>query len=144
MNPKRPVGLICLAAGSFVFCVLFAFGAVALLFELSRSLRRIPGAPEYYSLGYVLMLLATVCCFIASWIAAATGLDLWNFRRRGRLLALTATLFFLLFGVYLFRGAFWTGVIIAICSLAIALYFQLPRIRAAFQSEPFDQRNSLI
>ncbi len=141
MNPKRPVGLIFLAAGSFVFCILFVLGGVASLFELTRSLRRIPGAPEYYSLGYVLMFLASVCCFIAAWIAATTGLDLWKFRRRGRLLALTAALFFFLFAVYLFRPAFWTGVIIAICSVAIALYFQSPRIRAAFQSEPSAQRN---
>jgi len=142
MNPKRPVGLICLAAGSFVFCALFILGGVAFLFELFRFLRRIPGAPEYYSLGYVLMFLAIVCCFIAAWIAATAGRDLWKFRRRGRLLVLAAALFFFLFAVYLLRGAFWTGLIIAICSAAIALYFQSPKIRVAFQSNPSDQRDS--
>jgi hypothetical protein len=144
MNPKRPVGMICLVAGSFAFCVVFVLGGVDSLRELIRSLRHIPGAPEYYSLGYVLMFLASVCCFFAAWIAATTGIDLWKFRRRGRMLALTATLFFFLFAVFLFRDAFWTGVIIAICSVAIALYFQLPRIRAAFQSEPSDQGGFLI
>jgi len=142
MKPKRPVGLICLTAGSFVFSALFVLGGVTELFELYRSLRRLTGAPEYYSLGYALMFVASVCCFIAAWIAAATGLDLWKFRRRGRLLALAAALFFFLFAVYLFRDAFWTGVIIAICSAAISLYFQLPRIRAAFQLEPSDQGDS--
>jgi len=142
INPKRPVGLICLAAGSFVFCALFVLGGLALLFELFRSLRRVPGAPEYYSLGYALMFLASVCCFLAAWIAAITAQDLWKFRRRGRLLILATAIFFFLFAVYLLRAAFWTGFTIAVCSAAIALYFQSPRIRAAFQSEPSNQKDS--
>ncbi len=55
------------------------------------------------------MFLASVCCFLAAWIAAITALDLWKFRRRGRLLILAAALFFFLFAVYLLRDAFWTG-----------------------------------
>ena len=141
MNPKLPIGLICLAAGSLVFSALFVVGGVACLYELSLSLRRVPGAPEYYSLGYLLMFLASVCSFIAVWIAATTGVDLWKLRRRGRLLTLTAALFFFLFAVYLLLPAPWTGFAIAICSGAVALYFQLPRIRVAFKPEPSDQKD---
>src|SRR5216684_7512530 len=134
MNPKRPVGLICLAAGSFALCALFILGGVAFLLELFRSLRRIPDAPEYYSLGYVLMFLAIVCCFIAAWIADTAGRDLWKFRRRGRLLVLAAALFFFLFAVYLLRDAFWTGLILAICRAAFASYFESQQFRVPFQS----------
>src|SRR6266487_4339804 len=80
MNLRRPVGLICLAGVSFLICVLLVLCGVGFLFELFRSLRHVPGAPEYYSLGYVLMFLAGFCSFVAAWIAAVAGLNLWRFR----------------------------------------------------------------
>src|SRR5260370_27574242 len=97
MNLRRPVGLICLAGVSFLICVLLVLCGVGFLFELFRSLRHVPGAPEYYSLGYVLMFLAGFCSFVAAWIAAVAGLDLFGVQIRGRVFALSAALLFFFF-----------------------------------------------
>ena len=142
MNLRRPVGLICLAGVSFLICVLLVLCGVGFLFGLFRSLRHVPGAPEYYSVGYVLMFLAGFCSFVAAWIAAVAGLDLWRFKMRGRLLTLAAALLFFLFAVYLTRPAFWVGFIIAFCSVAVVLYLRSPRVRSLFQQESSEQKES--
>ena len=142
MKVRRPVGLIFIAGASFLICILLVLCGVAFLLELFRSLTHVSGALEYYAFGYVLMLLAGFCSFVAAWIAAVAGLDLWRFKMRGRLLTLTAALFFFLFAVYLTRPAFWTGFTIAICSVAVALYLRSPRVRSLFQQESSEQKES--
>ena len=137
---RRPVGLIFLACTSFLICILLVVCGVALLFELFRSVRHVPGAQEYYTLGYVLMFLGGFSSFVAAWIAAVAGLDLWRLNMRGRLLTLAAALFFFLFAVYLTRAAFWTAFTIAICSVAVALYLRLPRVHSLFQQEPSEEK----
>src|SRR2546426_12779897 len=112
MNLRRPVGLICLAGVSFLICVPLVLCGVGFLFELFRSLRHVPGAPEYYSLGYVLMFLAGFCSFVAAWIAAVAGLDLLRFKNRGRVVTLAGGLLFFLFAVYLTWPALLGGFLI--------------------------------
>jgi hypothetical protein len=144
MTLRRPVGLIFLAGASFLICILFVVCGVALLFELFRSLRHVPGSREYYTLGYVLMFLPGFSSFVAAWIAVVAGLDLWRFKMRGRLLTLAAALFSFLFAVFLTSPAFWTGFTIAICSLAVALYIRLPRVHSLFRGEPSEQKEFRI
>ena len=140
MKVRRPVGLIFIAGASFLICVLLVLCGVGFLFELFRSLRHVPGAPEYYTLGHVLMFLAGFCSFVAAWIAAEAGLDLWRFKIRGRLLTLAAALLFFLFAVYLTRPAFWVGFINALCSVVVVLYLRSPRVRSLFQQESSEQK----
>src|SRR5260370_21857829 len=126
MNLRRPVGLICLAGVCFLICVLLVLCGVGFLFELFRSLRHVPGAPEYYSLGYVLMFLAGFCSFVAAWIAAVAGLDFLWFKMRGRLLTLAASLLLFFVSIYFHQAAVLVSFLISFFSVCLVFFSRSP------------------
>ncbi len=148
MTHHRPIGLICLVVIAVLWSVILAFYSVGAFFQLVSSLKHDPSKPDYYPLGYVLFALAGACLLVAAWIAATTAVDLWKFKKRGRLLAMTAAMIlgvFTLLPIFsrTLQGLeFWIAISIFVLSASTIYYLRLPTIRSQFESQPSAQRNS--
>src|SRR6266581_8078887 len=136
MTHHRPIGLTCLVVIAVLWSVILAFYSVGAFFQLVSLLKHDPSKPDYYPLGYVLFALAGGCLLVAAWIAATTAVDLWKFKRRGRLLAMTAALILGIFTLLLifshaFQGLeFLVAVLILMFSVVTVVYLRLPTIRS--------------
>jgi len=148
MSRHRPVGLICLVVTAALWSLILALYGVGAFYEVSSLLKHDPSKPEYYPLGYVLLVLAGGCLLVAAWIAATTAVDLWKFKKRGRLLAMTAAMILGVFTLLpIFSRAlqgleFWIAISIFSLSASTIYYLRLPTIRSQFQSQPSAERNS--
>jgi len=136
VSRHRPIGLICLVVIAVLWSVILAFYSVGAFFQIVSLLKHDPSKPEYYSLGYVLLALAGGCLVVATWIAATTAVDLWKFKKRGRLLAMTAALILGIFTLLLiFSRALqglelWIAISIFVLSASAIYYLRLPTIRS--------------
>src|SRR5467141_996115 len=142
MSRHRPVGLICLVVTAALWSLILALYGVGAFYEVSSLLKHDPSKPEYYPLGYVLLVLAAGCLLVAAWIAATTAVDLWKFKKRGRLLAMTAAMILGVFTLLpIFSRAlqgleFWIAISIFSLSASTIYYLRLPTIRSQFRSQP--------
>ncbi len=80
-------------------------------------------------------------CFLAlAWVSYRAGLDLWNLKRQGLLLAVFTMLVFLLTGIafLLIPGLFWKllGAAVSVLSLFFLLYLRVPAIERRFDPHP--------
>jgi len=80
-------------------------------------------------------------CFLAlAWVSYRAGLDLWNLKRQGLLLAVFTTLVFLLAGIafLLIPGLSWklSGAAVSLFSLFFLLYLRVPAIEQRFDPHP--------
>jgi hypothetical protein len=148
VSRHRPIGLTCLVVIAALCSLILAFYGVGAFFEVSSLLKHDPSKPEYYPLGYILLTLAGGCLLVAAWIAATSAVDLWKFRKRGRLLAMTTALILGIFTLLpIFSRAvqgleFWIAISIFVLSASTIYYLRLPTIRSQFESQPSAQRNS--
>jgi hypothetical protein len=150
MSHHRPVGLISLVGVAALLSLAFAYEGVTVFFEIGPLLNHGRYKPDYYPLGHIVLILAGICLLVAGWIAATTAIDLWEFKKRGRSLAMTATVILgilALFAIFTppVRGLA-LGVLILIVMLGIEtiVYLCLPTIRSQFESQFPAQRNSQI
>ena len=145
MIHRRPIGLICLAFMAALFSPVLAYIGVILFVNVIPLFRHDPQKPDYYPLGYVLILIAGVCLLIAAWIAVVTAVDLWRLRKRGRSLVLTGALIlgiFTLLADARSKNDFWMLTSIQLLSVGAMIYLYLPNIRARFESQASAQGNS--
>jgi hypothetical protein len=142
MSHRGPIGLICLAAFAALLSLPLALFGGALLFNVVPSLMRDSHKPDYYPLGYILLIAAGICLLVVAWVAATTAVDLWRSRRRGRSLALTGAPILIVFVLWFLFGRavtdfeFWTAFSIVILGLITMIYLCLPNIRLHFESQP--------
>lgn len=64
MTLRRPVGLISLAVVAALLCPALAYFAIILFVNVIPLLWYDPHKPDYYPLGYVLILLPAVACWL--------------------------------------------------------------------------------
>src|ERR1051325_2964403 len=150
MSHHRPIGLVCLALVAALFSPLLVLLGVAVFLQVVYLFKDESHKPDYYPLGYVVLMMAGVCVLVAGCIAAITAVDLWKIKKRGRSLAMTAAPILEIFTLWFLVGSagtiggyeFWAAISILMLGVITVVYLRLPSIRSRFESQALAERNS--